>query len=123
VVAVGDVSEVSLQGRYPLDYVARAPEISGWIVALLGVIALVAIAMSAGFLLYSARRGELDRRWLFAVGCLVVAGVLLAGMGRVVTAGTHGANIGAGLAIMFGGPAVIALVGTAFLRGYRIRRS
>jgi hypothetical protein len=120
---IGDMSEVSLSGRYPPDYVLRAPEIPGWIVPLLGALALLATVACTGFLVRSVLRGTLDRRWVSAVGCLALAGLLLAAIGRVFTAGTHGANIGAGLAMMFGGPVVIALVGTALLRGYKIRRS
>lgn len=120
---IGDLTESSRGGRYQLDYMLPAPEIPGWIVAVLGAIALVATVVGAGFLVHAARRGKLDRRWLSAVGCLALAGVLMAAIGRVFTAGTHGANIGAGLAMFFGAPVVIALVGCALFRGHQIRRS
>jgi hypothetical protein len=120
---IGDMSEVSLQGRYPPDYILRAPEIPGWIVTFLGAMAVLATVVCTGSLVRSVLRGTLDQRWMSAVGRLALAGLLMAAIGRVFTAGTHGANISAGLAMMFGPPIVIALVGTSLLRGYKIRRS
>lgn len=48
-----------------------------------------------------------------AVLLLVVAGVLLGAIGRVASAATIGANIGGGIAIVFGLPLVGVLVLTA----------
>ncbi|PNG16050.1 hypothetical protein, partial [Streptomyces cahuitamycinicus] len=55
-------------------------------------------------------RGAMDRRWWGVLGPLVVLG-LMAGVGwRILTAGGIGANIGAGLLIIFGTPVAAGLL-------------
>jgi len=120
---IGDQSETPIPGRDQLDYISHPPEISGWIVTLCGATALGAVVMGSGWLLIAARQGALDERWIMPVVLLALAGVVIAGTARLLTAGSHGANIGGGVAMLVCPPVVIALVGTAFARGRRILQS
>ena len=108
--------------RDNLDYMYRAPSISGRTTATAGVIALVAATAAIAGLSLAARRRRVDPRWLGVVALLMLAGVLLAGVGRIATAGVVGANIGGGLAMFFGAPTVVALVVCAALGARWIRR-
>ena len=108
--------------REHLDYMYSAPSISGRTTATAGVIALVAVAAAIAGLSVAARRHLVDPRGLGVVALLMLAGVLLAGVGRIVTAGVVGANIGGGLAIFFGAPTVVALMVCAALRARWILR-
>lgn len=59
----------------------------------------------------------------FVLGSVVLAGIIVGGALRVVTAGVIGANIGAGLVLLFAVPAVLGLVGFAMIRsGQLVRR-
>jgi uncharacterized membrane protein len=104
-----------------LDYIARAPDVPSWLVTTIGTVALV-VATAA--ILNLARRGnrECNRRWSPVVVPLGIAGVLLAGIGRLVTAGSHGANIGGGAALTFGLPVVAILVGVGVVGAVRAVR-
>jgi hypothetical protein len=87
-----------------LDYAFQPWAISDGVAALIGVAGLLVAGAGAALLVRGSRRGTLDRRWWGVLGPLVVAGVI-AGVGwRILTAGVIGANIGAGLMIMFGVP-------------------
>ncbi len=121
---IGDLSERRV-GRHPLalDYVVRAPKISGWVTATVGGIALAVEAASVALLVFAVRRRRLDQRWLGVVGSLMLAGMVAAWIARVVTAGSHGANIGAGLALFFGVPVVLGLVVLAAFSSTVRRRS
>ena len=85
-----------------------------WVVLTLGPIALVAAAVALGALVFAAAKGVIDRRWLQIVVALMIAGFLLAAFGRVATAGSIGANIGAGLALMLVPVAAILIVWAVF---------
>jgi hypothetical protein len=63
-----------------------------------------------------------DRRWWEVIGPLVVAGLMVGVGWRVLTAGVVGANIGAGLALMTGGPVVAALLLWALVRALLLVR-
>ncbi len=119
---VGDQSFGGRPGE-ELDYAFRAPDLSGWVTPVMGAIALAAGSLALMSLLFAARRREIDGRWRGVVTLLVVAGGLLAGIGRVATAGVIGANIGAGLAIFFGVPLCVVLILVALLKIRQIRRS
>jgi len=59
----------------------------------------------------AARRRVLDSRWWLVVVLVTMAGVGLAAIERMVTAGVVGANIGGGLALFVGVPVVaLALI-------------
>jgi hypothetical protein len=102
-----------------LDYIVRAPDAPSWLTPTVGFVSLAVVTAA---LLNLVRRGnrERNRRWLPVVVPLVIAGVALAGIGRLVTAGADGANIGGGLALFYGLPVVAVLVGVAILRARRV---
>jgi hypothetical protein len=120
---IGDLSERRV-GRHPLplDYVVRAPKIPGRITATLGAIALAVAATSVAIVVVAVRQRRLDQRCLSVVGSLLLAGIVAAWIARVVTAGTRGANIGAGLAVVLGAPVIVGLVVLAALSSMAIRR-
>jgi uncharacterized membrane protein len=115
------IGNQSVHTRWPeqLDYAYRAPEVPHWVVATLGPIALVIAVVCVGGLVVAVSRRVIDRRWLHVAGLFALTGFLLAGIGRVATAGVIGANIGGGLAIMVL-PAVAGLVVWAAVIALRI---
>jgi hypothetical protein len=104
---VGDRSVVH-QEPDDLDYLYRVPELPGWATAIAGL-GGVALALATGRPLLGARA---TRR---PAAVLLVAGVTYGFMARVVTAGVIGANIGGGMALLFGLPLVTALALGALL--------
>lgn len=93
-----------------LDYAFQPWDIGDGVAAVAGGIALVLAAAGAAVLVRSSLRGAMDRRWWGVLGPLVVLG-LMAGVGwRILTAGGIGANIGAGLLIIFGTPIAAGLL-------------
>jgi hypothetical protein len=78
---IGDQSFTG-RPRDDLDYAFRAPEIAGWITAAAGAIALVIATAAVVTLVFAARRGLIDDRWLGVIGMLIGAGVLLAFIAR-----------------------------------------
>jgi hypothetical protein len=113
---IGDQSETNLRPRDELDYVSRAPAISGRVTAIVGAIALVIVVVGVVVHFIAAKRGLLDLRWLAVLATFLIAGFLLAAIGRAVTAGVVGANIGGGMAIVFGLPVVALLIGYAVVQ-------
>ncbi|MFE1248790.1 hypothetical protein [Streptomyces sp. NPDC058766] len=87
-----------------LDHAVRPWDIGDGTAAVVGGPAVVLAGVGAAVLVRGALRGTWDQRWWGVLGPLVVLG-LMAGVGwRIVTAGTVGANIGAGLVIILGTP-------------------
>jgi hypothetical protein len=113
---VGDQSTVPLSADP--DYTFREFDIEPGTqrAAGIGSILLAVIALLA--LVWAAHRRHLDPRWWSVFVPLLVASFIVGCGWRVMTAGVIGANIGAGLAIMFGGPAVAVLLVWAL--GYSI---
>ncbi|GAA2776663.1 hypothetical protein [Saccharopolyspora taberi] len=83
------------------DYVVQPPPIPAWAEHTAGILALALLAGSA-VLLYRRTTARLPA-WL-AFGLFVVGGLIIGGTARLVTAPAVGANIGAGIAIIFGLP-------------------
>lgn len=106
---VGDLSATVPPGT-SLDYTIRPPAIAPWAERVAGIGALLVTGAALAVLVRGARRRRFDRRWWAALLPAVAAGGL-AGLGwRVMTAGTIGANVGAGLTILVGGPVVALLL-------------
>lgn len=105
---IGDLSEPA-RGTRDLDYVVRAPQVAPWAITTAGAVAVGAMAVAIVILAHAVRTGRLQRGWLGVVALLMVEGALIAGIARMLTAGSVGANIGGGLALIFGVPVVACL--------------
>lgn len=92
------------------DYAVRPPSISSAQERVLGLGSLAMVASATVVLAAGTALGRLDPRWWAVLTPLAVTGVIVGWGYRVVTAGVIGANIGAGLVVMFGGPFVSGLL-------------
>ena len=110
---VGDLTESPSHTDRMLDPPAVPPLVEHAV----GIGALVALGAGRVTMLRAASRRA--HRSMNQLILLVAAGMLLGLIGRMVTAGGIGANIGGGLAIMFGLPVVAALVLVAVVIGWR----
>ncbi|MDX2702755.1 hypothetical protein PV350_07805 [Streptomyces sp. PA03-6a] len=108
-----------------LDYLVRPFAIPEGAETAIGVAAAVLAAGAAVLLGRASRPGpdRFDGRWWEVIGPLLAAGLLAGAIWRTVTAGVIGANIGAGLAILLGGPVVAGLVLWSLGRGLWLARS
>ncbi|MFB7932849.1 hypothetical protein ACFC4C_27480 [Streptomyces sp. NPDC056039] len=96
-----------------LDYAYQPWGIGDGVAAVVGGLALVLAGVGAAVLV----RGAMDRRWWGVLGPLVVVGLMVGVGWRVLTAGVVGANIGAGMLIIFGTPVAAGLLLWAVGRG------
>ncbi|MGP4111582.1 hypothetical protein ACTWP5_11765 [Streptomyces sp. 4N509B] len=102
-----------------LDYVVRPWDLPDGASVLLGGGATLTALGCAAVLVHATHAGRLHpRRWQVLVP-LVLAGAALGAGWRVITAGTIGANIGAGLVILVGGPLVAGLLLWSAVQGLR----
>jgi hypothetical protein len=102
----GDQSTVQVSADYafrPFDVSVGAERIAGIGSTVLAVVALLTLA-------WATRRHLLDARWWMVLIPLLTAGLIVGFGWRVMTAGVIGANIGAGLVVLLGGPAVATLL-------------
>lgn len=98
--------------EYPqyYDYVVHPPAIDPTVARYVGRGATaIALAAAVGLVVALGTR-RLDRRWLLSIGPVIVAGALVGIAERVITSAAVGANIGAGMAILFGTPTVVGLL-------------
>ncbi|TJZ55712.1 hypothetical protein FCH28_10370 [Streptomyces piniterrae] len=105
-----------------LDHAVEPLDIPAGLEAAIGVVALLLVGACTALLVRASRRGTFDRRWWQVLGPLLVAGLVIGSGWRVLTAGVVGANIGAGLVIMIGGPVVAGLLLWAAGRGLWLAR-
>lgn len=119
---IGDQSESRVAPRNR-DYFARAPKVPSAIVAAAGAVALLVLVIATVVLMQAVRHRRIARGWIGVVGLLSLAGVLVALFGRIATAGVDGANIGAGLSVIVGGPVLIVVVASAIGLGMSIHRT
>ncbi|MFD5555803.1 hypothetical protein ACFWIA_18430 [Streptomyces sp. NPDC127068] len=94
--------------------------LEGWATGL-GLVALVVTGACALHLLRATLSGAWDPRRWYVLLPLAAAGLVVAWSHRVLTAGTVDANIGAGLAVFFGAPAVTGLLFWALVQAIRLR--
>ncbi|UQA95503.1 hypothetical protein [Streptomyces halobius] len=107
---------------YRLDHAVAPLDIPAGPDIKIGVAALL-LAGAAGVLLARAsHRGTFAPRGWQVLGPLIMAGLMIGFGWRVLTAGVVGADIGAGLVIMFGGPVVAGLLLWAVGRGVWLAR-
>lgn len=115
------VGDLSYQGpvdpRFPsLDYAYRPLPLSADTYTAAGIVGLLVLLPAAAV---AAR----TTGFAPVLTCAVGAGALVGFLYRVVTAGVIGANIGAGLALMVGGPLLTALIVTGAALAVRRRPS
>lgn len=92
------------------DYVLRAPDVDPDVERAVGTVALaVAVAVAVVALRPSSAAPAATARAVAVVTALL-AGVIVGGGGRIVTAGVIGANIGAGLVLLVGLPVAAVLL-------------
>lgn len=103
------------------DYIIRVPQLSRWMQLLLGVAAISTAGAAVAELWSRHRPWLVESRWWPVYGRLLAAGLLAAGGGRMITAGTNGANIGGALFLYFGPLLVIYLLGRARMESVWIR--
>ncbi len=103
------IGDQSTSDRDDLDHMVRL-DLDAGAVRLVGIAAL-ALAVVCAATLWLAFGRNPPARPARLVGALVLAGMGVAGVLRTITAGVIGANIGGGLAVMGGAPALVAVVG------------
>jgi hypothetical protein len=86
----------------------------------IGSVLLVVVALSV--LVWATHRHLFGRRWWIVLGLLLAADFIIGSGWRVMTAGVIGANIGAGLVVMFGGPVLVVLLIGALALAVRLWR-
>jgi hypothetical protein len=116
---VGDLSQP--EPGYELSYAFGPLTVDPAVERVLGI-ASIAVLAGALALLANARWRGLLRRWWSVLVPLAVVGVIVGAGLRVMTAGTVDANIGAGLVILLGGPAVAGLLLWVLFRSMYLAR-
>ncbi|MEV4710400.1 hypothetical protein [Micromonospora sp. NPDC049374] len=105
-----------------LDYAVEPVSLGATGDRVLVVVASALMLVSLALLIRATVTRKLDPRLWFALVPLIVAGVLIGLAWRIVTAGAIGANIGAGLVVLGGGPVLLILLGIAAVQMARLRR-
>lgn len=106
------IGETTLPGADPrfVDYVIRPPDIPATVELALGALSAVLVAAATAALGWSWHRDPPDPGFLAVLLPLVALGAILGLAWRVLTAAVIGANIGAGLLVLFGGPFILGLL-------------
>ncbi len=104
---IGDLSTTDVADP---DYVIRPPDVPDVVGQALGMASLVLVVASTGMLVQAWRRGPPQPGFLSVLVPLLLLGVIGGAVWRVFTAAVIGANIGAGILMLFGWPIVLALV-------------
>ncbi|NJP34519.1 hypothetical protein [Micromonospora thermarum] len=119
-VTSGDARRLAAEG-VALDHTVRPVSLGATGDRIVGVLACVAAAVALGVLVRGTVVRRLDARWWAVLAPLVVAGALVGYAARVLTAGVIGANIGAGLIVLVGGPVLAVLLVVAAVAAWRLR--
>lgn len=112
--AVGDLSEKGADAR---DRMFRPFELPAAGEHLAGAAALVAVVTATVVLTMAWYRDQLPPAWVARIVPLCLAGAILGGGWRVLTAASVGANIGGGLVLVIGLPLAALLVIAAAMSG------
>ncbi|MDG4794425.1 hypothetical protein [Micromonospora sp. WMMD1082] len=107
----------------PLDYAVRPIDLGATEERVLGVLATALVVVSLALLARATATRALHPRWWTVLAPLLASAVLIGVAWRVVTAGAIGANIGAGLVLLAGGPVLLVLLVVAAVQAVRLRRS
>ncbi|MFY1579053.1 hypothetical protein ACN26Z_29620 [Verrucosispora sp. WMMD703] len=105
-----------------LDYAVEPVSLGATGDRVLVVVASALLLASLALLIRATVTRKLDPRVWSALVPLLVAGVLIGLAWRIVTAGAIGANIGAGVVVLGGGPVLLILLGVAAVQAARLRR-
>jgi hypothetical protein len=114
------VGDLSTPGS-DVDYAFGPLTVDPTLERALGVGSIAVLVVALGLLASARWRGFLARWWSVLVPLVLVGVIVGAGL-RVMTAGVIGANIGAGLVALFGGPVVVALLLWVVFRSLRLAR-
>ena len=112
----------------PLDepggwlYIVRPPDFPRHLELAVGIVAVVVIGLALLWAIVAHRSGRSQRGWSTVAVLLATAGFMIAGILRVVTAASYGANIGGGMLILFGSPFVGIFLAGAILMSVRLLR-
>ncbi|MGN9778229.1 hypothetical protein ACTMS0_21055 [Micromonospora sp. H33] len=116
----GQARRLAAEGT-ALDYTVRPVSLGAAGDRIVGVLACVAALVALGVLVRGTVVRQVDPRWWAVLLPLVAAGALAGYAGRVLTAGVIGANIGAGLIVLTGGPVLVVLLVVAAVAAWRLR--
>ncbi|GIJ21905.1 hypothetical protein Vlu01_25290 [Micromonospora lutea] len=105
-----------------LDYAVEPVSLGAVGDRVLVVVASVLMVVSLALLIHATATRKLDPRWWSVLVPVVLAGVLIGLAWRIATAGAIGANIGAGLVVLAGGPVLLLLLGVAVVQAARLSR-
>ncbi|NGM16194.1 hypothetical protein [Verrucosispora sioxanthis] len=118
----GDAARHLAAEGEPLDYAVEPVSLGVTGDRLVAVLAGVLVIVSLVLLVRATATRTLDPRWWTVLVPLVLGGVLIGLSWRIVTAGVIGANIGAGLVVLAGGPVLLVLLVAAMAQAFRVRR-
>ena len=116
---VADQSTVPPRGA---DYAFRPLLIDPSAERAVGIGSVLLFVVALSMLVWADHRHPFGRRWWVVLGLVLSAGFIIGSGWRVMTAGVIGANIGAGLVVMFGGPVVVVLLIGALALAVRLWR-
>lgn len=106
----------------PLDYAVEPVSLGAVGDRVLVIVATVVMVVSLAVLVRATVTRKLDPRWWSVLVPVILAGALLGLAWRIVTAGAIGANIGAGLVVLLGGPVLLVLLVVAAVQAVRLSR-
>lgn len=114
---VGDLSETTTGS---VTHIVAPPEISSGAARAIGIGCLVIGGTAAAGVLFGSAIRRREPGWRLVVSLVVVVGAIVGYGWRVLTAGTAGANQGAGLIVLVGAPVVLGLLATAGIRSFQL---
>jgi hypothetical protein len=114
---VGDLSETTTGS---VTHIVAPPDISSGAALAIGLGSLLIGGIAAASMLFAPAMGRREPGWRLVVALVVVVGIIVGYGWRVLTAGTAGANQGAGLIVLAGVPVVLGLLATAGIRSFQL---